>query len=91
MGATMFVQQKMTPADPRNKAMVWLMPLMFTLMFNNLPSGLNLYYFMFNILSIGQQYLFNRQHKDEPLRKVEQKKKHGGILGKISKDLPKVR
>jgi YidC/Oxa1 family membrane protein insertase len=91
MGITMFVQQKMTPADPRNKAMVWLMPLMFTLMFNNLPSGLNLYYFIFNLLSIGQQYLFNRQHKNEPLRKVEAKKKSGGILGKISKDLPKVR
>jgi YidC/Oxa1 family membrane protein insertase len=91
MGVTMFMQQKMTPADPRNKAMVWLMPLMFTLMFNNLPSGLNLYYFIFNLLSIGQQYFFNRQHKDEPLRKVEAKKKPGGILAKISKDLPKVR
>ncbi len=91
MGATMFVQQKMSPTDPRTKAMVWLMPVLFTLMFNNLPSGLNLYYFMFNILSIGQQYLFNRQHKDEPLRKVEVKKKSGGILGKISKDMPKLR
>jgi YidC/Oxa1 family membrane protein insertase len=91
MGATMFVQQRMTPTDPRNKAMVWLMPLLFMLMFNNLPSGLNLYYFIFNLLSIGQQYLFNRQHKDEPLRKVEPKKKQGGILGRISKDLPKVR
>lgn len=91
MGVTMFVQQKMTPTDPRNKAMVWLMPVMFTLMFNNLPSGLNLYYFMFNILSIGQQYLFNSQHKDEPLRKVDPKKRGGGILGKISKDMPKLR
>jgi YidC/Oxa1 family membrane protein insertase len=91
MGVTMFVQQKMTPADPRNKAMVWLMPVMFTLMFNNLPSGLNLYYFMFNLLSIAQQYWFNSQHKDEPLRKVDPKKKGGGILGKISKDLPKLR
>jgi YidC/Oxa1 family membrane protein insertase len=91
MGVTMFVQQRMTPTDPRNKAMVWLMPVMFTLMFNNLPSGLNLYYFMFNLLSIAQQYWFNRHHKDEPLRKVDPKKKAGGILGKISKDLPKFR
>jgi YidC/Oxa1 family membrane protein insertase len=90
MGVTMFVQQKMTPADPRNKAMVWLMPLMFTLMFNGLPAGLNLYYFVFNILSIGQQYLFNKKHRDEPLRKVDPKKA-GGFLAKLTKDLPKMR
>lgn len=91
MGVTMFVQQKMTPADPRNKAMVWLMPVMFTLMFNGLPAGLNLYYFVFNILSIGQQYLFNKKHKDEPLRKVDPKKAGGGFMAKLTKNLPKMR
>jgi YidC/Oxa1 family membrane protein insertase len=91
MGATMFVQQKMTPTDPRNKAMVWLMPIMFTLLFNGLPAGLNLYYFVFNILSIGQQFLFNKQHRDEPLRKVDPKKKAGGIMGRLTKDLPKLK
>lgn len=91
MGITMFVQQKMTPTDPRNKAMVWLMPVMFTLLFNGLPAGLNLYYFVFNILSIGQQFLFNKQHQDEPLRKVEPKKGGGGIMGRLTKDLPKLR
>jgi YidC/Oxa1 family membrane protein insertase len=90
MGITMFVQQKQTVTDPRQKAMVWMMPIMMTLLFSSLPSGLNLYYLVFNVLSIGQQYWFNAQHKDEPLRKVEPKKGGGGWMSKISKDLPKL-
>ena len=91
MGITTFLQQKMTVTDPRQKSMVYVMPIMMTLIFNSLPSGLNLYYFVFNLLSIGQQMLFNRQHKNEPLRKVDPKKPQGGILGRIAKDLPKMK
>jgi len=90
MGVTMFIQQKMSVKDPRQKAMVWMMPVMMTLLFNSFPSGLNLYYFVFNVLSIGQQVMINRQSEGEPLRKVEpKKKKSGGIFGKIGKDLPR--
>jgi YidC/Oxa1 family membrane protein insertase len=92
MGVTMFIQQKMSVKDPRQKAMVWMMPVMMTLLFNSFPSGLNLYYFVFNVLSIGQQVMINRQSEDEPLRKVEpKKKKSGGIFGKIGKDLPRLK
>jgi YidC/Oxa1 family membrane protein insertase len=91
MGVTMFLQQKMSVTDPRQKAMVWMMPILMTLIFNSLPSGLNLYYFVFNVLSIGQQMWINKQHTEEPLRKVEAKKKTGGILARINKDLPKMR
>jgi len=91
MGITMFAQQKMSVKDPRQKAMVWLMPIMMTLLFNSFPSGLNLYYFVFNLLSIGQQALFNRQHKDEPLRKIEEKKKGGGVISRLAKDMPKLK
>jgi YidC/Oxa1 family membrane protein insertase len=91
MGITMFVQQKMSVTDPRQKAMIYMMPVLMTLLFNGFPSGLNLYYFVFNVLSIGQQVFFNRQHADEPLRKVEPKKGPGGIMGKITKDLPKLK
>jgi YidC/Oxa1 family membrane protein insertase len=92
MGVTMFIQQKMTVKDPRQKAMVWMMPVMMTLLFNSFPSGLNLYYFVFNVLSIGQQVMINRQSEDEPLRKVEpKKKKGGGIFGKLGKDLPRLK
>ena len=92
MGITMFIQQKMTVKDPRQKAMVWLMPVLMTLLFNSFPSGLNLYYFVFNLLSIGQQIIVNRQADDQPLRKVEPKKRRqGGIFGRLTKDLPRLK
>lgn len=91
MGITMFVQQKMTVKDPRQKMMVWVMPVMLTMMFTGFPAGLNLYYFMFNLLSIGQQVWVNKQHKDEPLRKVDEKKRSGGFMSKITKNLPRAR
>lgn len=90
MGITTFIQQKMSVKDPRQKAMVWMMPLMMTLLFNSFPSGLNLYYFMFNLLSIGQQMYINKQHDQEPLRKVDRKKKgRGGVFGKLG-DIPRL-
>jgi YidC/Oxa1 family membrane protein insertase len=90
MGITTFIQQKMSVKDPRQKTMIWMMPLLMTLLFNSFPSGLNLYYFVFNLLSIGQQFMINRQAEAEPLRKVEpRKRKQGGFLGRITKDLPR--
>jgi YidC/Oxa1 family membrane protein insertase len=90
MGITMFIQQKMTTKDPRQKMMVWMMPIMLTLLFNFFPAGLNLYYFMFNLLSIGQQMYITKKHKNDPLRKVEQKKKRGGIISKLTQNMPKL-
>jgi YidC/Oxa1 family membrane protein insertase len=62
MGVTMFVQQKMTPvmSDPRQAKMMLFMPVVFTFMFLNLPSGLVLYWTVSNVLQILQQYLMNR-------------------------------
>ena len=57
MGITMFIQQKMTMKDPKQKAMVYMMPVFLTLLFNTFPSGLNLYYALFNLLSIMQDKL----------------------------------
>jgi len=57
MGATMIWQQKMSVTDPKQKAMVYMMPIFFILLFNTFPSGLNLYYALFNVLSILQQKL----------------------------------
>jgi YidC/Oxa1 family membrane protein insertase len=58
MGASMFVQQKMTPTsgDPAQAKVMMFLPLIFTVMFINLPSGLVLYWLTNNILSIAQQY-----------------------------------
>jgi len=60
MGATMFIQQKMTPtaADPTQAKLFLLMPIMFTFLFLNLPSGLVLYWLVNNVLSIAHQYYF---------------------------------
>jgi len=62
MGVTMFVQQKMTPTmgDPRQAKMMLFMPVIFTFMFLNLPSGLVLYWTVSNVLQILQQKLMDR-------------------------------
>ncbi len=63
MGATMFLQQKMTPStgDAMQAKMMLFMPIIFTFMFLNFPSGLVLYWLVNNLLSIGQQYMVMRQ------------------------------
>jgi YidC/Oxa1 family membrane protein insertase len=55
MGATMIFQQKMSVTDPKQKAMIYLMPGLMIFMFYSFPSGLNLYYTIFNVLAIVQQ------------------------------------
>lgn len=65
MGVAMFFQQKLTITDPRQKSMIYMMPIMFVFMFSNFPAGLNLYYFMFNILGIGQQIYINKFSKNK--------------------------
>jgi YidC/Oxa1 family membrane protein insertase len=63
MGATMVIQQKMTPtaADPAQAKLFMLMPIMFTFLFLNFPSGLVLYWMVTNILSIAHQYYMNKK------------------------------
>jgi YidC/Oxa1 family membrane protein insertase len=58
MGASMFLQQKMTPTpgDPSQAKMMMFLPIVFTFLFINFPSGLVLYWLTNNIISIGQQY-----------------------------------
>ncbi len=77
MGVTTFVQQKMSTKDPKQQALVYVMPVMLTLMFMSFPSGLNLYYFMFNVFSIAQQYYINHKHDGMELsaRKKSQQEK----------------
>ena len=65
MGASMVVQQKMTPMasmDPNQaRMMMTVMPIMFTVLFYGFPSGLVLYWFVSNLLGMAQQLLINRQ------------------------------
>ncbi|MCX7909834.1 MAG: membrane protein insertase YidC [Ignavibacteria bacterium] len=63
MGITLFLQQKMTITDPRQKAMIYIFPILFVFLFSYFPSGLNLYYFMFNLFSIAHQLYLNKFSK----------------------------
>ncbi len=64
-----------TQQIPGMKGMMYIMPIMFMFMLNNFSSGLTYYYFLANMITIGQNYLF-KQFVDEKeiLRKIEEKK-----------------
>jgi YidC/Oxa1 family membrane protein insertase len=66
MGATMFIQQKMTPStmDPAQAKMMLALPVVFTFMFLNFPSGLVIYWLVNNILTIAQQAYINSLLKE---------------------------
>ena len=57
LGVTMFLSQKMSMAsmDPKQKPFMYIMSVFFYLIFNSFPSGLNLYYVVYNILNYLQQ------------------------------------
>ena len=61
MVVSMFIQQRMMSGgsmqQPQQKTMQYFMTAFFFLMFNSFPSGLNLYYTLFNVLTILQQKL----------------------------------
>jgi YidC/Oxa1 family membrane protein insertase len=63
MGATMLFQQKLSPppGDPTQAKMMMMMPIVFTVIFINFPSGLVLYWLVNNILSIAQQYYITKK------------------------------
>jgi YidC/Oxa1 family membrane protein insertase len=62
MGATMFVQQKITPntMDPQQAKVMMFLPLVFVLFMVGLPSGLTLYIFVSSLFAILQQFVFMR-------------------------------
>jgi len=63
MGATMLLQQLLSPStgDPTQRRMMLIMPVVFTFMFLNFPSGLVVYWLVNNVLSIFQQWLMLRK------------------------------
>ncbi len=64
MGATMFLQQRMSPpmGDAAQAKMMMLLPIVFTFIFINFSSGLVLYWLVNNIVSIGQQYYITKKN-----------------------------
>jgi YidC/Oxa1 family membrane protein insertase len=61
-GVLMFAQQRLspTPPDPQQKAMMYMMPLMFTGMSIFLPAGLTVYILTNTLLTMVQQWWMNR-------------------------------
>ena len=57
LGLSMFLSQKLSMAtmDPKQKPMMYIMSAFFFLLFNQFPSGLNLYYMIYNLLNFQQQ------------------------------------
>ena len=64
MGASMYIQQKMTPQtammDSTQAKVMQMLPFIFTIFTFTFPSGLTLYWVTSNILSIAQQQIINR-------------------------------
>ncbi len=61
MTLTTLLQTALNPAppDPMQAKMMWIMPLVFSVMFFFFPSGLVLYWITNNVLSIAQQWIIN--------------------------------
>jgi YidC/Oxa1 family membrane protein insertase len=83
MGITTFVQQKMSVKDPKQQSLVYIMPIFLTILFMSFPAGLNLYYFMFNVFSIAQQYYINQKHDGMELVPVKNPKKSKGFMSRM--------
>ena len=64
MGATMFLQQRMSPPaqDATQQKIMMFLPIVFTFLFLGFPSGLVIYWLVNNVLSIFQQWLMMRKN-----------------------------
>ncbi|MBN2321177.1 MAG: membrane protein insertase YidC [Acidobacteria bacterium] len=82
MGVTMFLSQKMTPmaptADSSQMKMMQYLPVIFTIMFLKVSSGLNLYFLCSNIFQVGFQKIAEKwmgDGKKDGKKEVTQKGK----------------
>lgn len=73
MAVTMFFQQKQSITDQSQKLMIYFFPVMMLLIFNQFPSGLNLYYTLFNVLTIAQQHFIKINEADYKLGDAKKK------------------
>jgi len=84
MTITMIVQMQIsgqTAPNNQMKVLTYILPVMMFVFFNNIASGLSLYYMIYNVLSIAQQMLINKQ--------IDHAKLMGSIDKKAGKELEK--
>ena len=60
-----WIGMKGSPPNPQAKMMMYMMPVMLTVFFLNLASGLNLYYAVQNIAALPQQWLLARERTQQ--------------------------
>ncbi len=75
MGATMYIQQKITPntmTDPMQRKMFQFLPVIFTFFFLWFPAGLTLYWFINNLFTVAQQYYINTIFEKAKLARHEE-------------------
>lgn len=70
MAGTMFWQQKITPTDPRQASLGYIMPIFMTFLFYSTPSGLVLYWTVSNLMTVLQQIWMNRSGPSDPILSV---------------------
>lgn len=74
-GLTTFWQSWLTTpsvSDPTQKTMVYTMPLFFVYITSTVPSGLGLYWIMYNLTGVGQQYIVNRMTPPLVVKEVQE-------------------
>jgi YidC/Oxa1 family membrane protein insertase len=62
-------------AMPGMKTMMYIMPVMFMLILNNFSAGLTYYYFLANVITLGQNLIFKKfTDEDKILKKINSRK-----------------
>jgi YidC/Oxa1 family membrane protein insertase len=70
------MNMQLTAQNAQMKWIMYLMPIMFLGIFNNFSSGLSYYYFLANVISFGQQYLFKLAVNEKAIHaKIQENKK----------------
>lgn len=71
-----YLNSQMTASNPQMKWVMYLMPVMFLGIFNNYSAGLSYYYFLANMISFGQQFLFRAAVDEKAIHaKIQENKK----------------
>lgn len=71
MVVLMFVQQKMTMTDPKNKMLIYIMPLMMGFFFYKASAGLVLYWTCFSLFSFLEQIIFKPRSSSTAVAEIK--------------------
>ncbi len=76
---------------PGMKTMMYMMPVMLLFIFNSFPAGLSYYYFLTNIITFGQMFLFRKFINEDAIRaKIQENKKKPVKKSKWQKKLEEI-